>query len=428
MRRWLQKVVSAGWALVDQCVVSAANFFTIYLFARHMGASGFGTFMLAHTGLLLLTSMQNALVIQPHNVLAAGLAQQEYRRFTGALVFMQAISCAATGAVLGMVGWFVAQAYSPEAGSILIALAIAAIPWMGQEFVRRVLYTRSESRPAALNDTVTYGLQLGGAFVLSVFWADHASPEAALLVLGGSSAVGVVIGLWQLRDHVRFRSVPVASFARTWKEVWNFGKWLTAQNTLVWFGSHGHAWVVGLMLGAEQVGIYRAVTHLVNVLNPVRQAAYSYLPSLGSLAYRDGAAAGLARWVARVSVLLMLALVPFLVVLVGFPGWVLSLAYGERYVGADLALILALAAIAQCITFSKFPFDIGLLAMRATKWIFYVHLIPVALLLTAGVAFIHFLGILGVPLSGIVINSALLGATWLAYAKFVRHRAAAGGT
>lgn len=421
MHSVLEKLKRAGWALADQCIVSAANFLTIYLYARHMGTSGFGAFMLAYTGLLLLTSMQNALVIQPHNVLGAGLPRQEYQRFTGALVLMQTITCAATATAIGAVGWLLASVH-PEAGAILVALAVVTVPWMGQEFVRRVLYTRSESRAAALNDAVSYGLQLAGAAVLSIYWADRASPQAALLVLGGASVAGVVMGLWQLRGHVQFRNVPAGSFARTWREVWGFGRWLTAQNMVTWLGSHGHSWIVGLLLGAEQVGIYRAVTHLINVMNPLRQAAYSYLPSLGSLAYRAGAAAGLSRWVTKVSLAIMVALAPFYFLFVGFPGWVLEVAYGERYAGADLALILALATVAQCITFSKFPFDIGLLALRATKWIFYVHLIPVALLLTSGVALIHFLGILGVPLSGIVINAALLAATWRVYAYLMKRR------
>lgn len=412
-----------SWALADQCAVSAANFLTIYLFARHLGTASFGAFMLAHAGLLLMTSMQNALVNQPHNVLAARLERERYRQFTGALALMQAVSCLAVCAALGAAGWLIARVYSPPAGGVLMTLALAAVPWLAQEFVRRVLYTRGESRSAALNDFVTYGLQLFGAFILARFWADRASPEAGLLVLGGSSLAGMVMGLWQLRDHLCLRWRGIPAIAAVWSEVWNFGKWLTAQNALVWLGTHGHAWIVGLLLGAEQVGLYRAATHIANVMNPLRQAAYSYLPSRGSLAYHAGAAGGLARWVRRTLLLLLAALLPFYIALVGFPGWVLGVAYGERYASAELALILALATIAQCITFSKFPFDIGLMALGETRSIFYVHLIPVALLFTVGIAFIHFLGILGVPLSGIVINSALLIATWGAYARLMKRQA-----
>jgi O-antigen/teichoic acid export membrane protein len=417
-RRRLGRLQGAGWALADQCIVSAANFLTIYLFARHLEASAFGAFMLSYTGLLLLTNLQNALLIQPHNVLGATLATPEYQRFTGALALAQVALCAAAGVTLAVAGWIVMRLHSPAAGMALLALAAAVAPWMGQEFVRRVLYTRGESRAAALNDGVSYGLQLGGAFSLAMAWPGRASPETALLVLGGSSFAGVLLGFWQLRNHARIRGAGgVAQIRRTWREAWRFGRWLLAQNAVVWFGAQGHSWVVGLLLGAEQVGLYRAATHLVNVMNPLLQTSFSYLPSRGSAVFQGGGTAGLARWVKSMRRVLFLAPLPFCVVLVGFPQWALRLAYGERYAGTDLALILALSTIGVCLTFAKFPFDIGLLALRATRSIFHVYLIPVALLLTSGVALIHFFGILGVPLSALVINAALLAATWIAYRR-----------
>lgn len=420
LRRTLGKVRGMGWALGDQFVVSAANFLTVYLFARHLDTSHFGAFMLAYVGLQLLTSMQSAFLTQPHNVLAAALPQVEYRRFTGALMLMQICACAAVGVAFVLGGWLVWHVWSPAAGSVVIALAIAAVPWLGQEFVRRVLYTRGESRAAAQNDFVTYGLQLAGAFMLGWWWGEHAAPEAALAVLGGSSFAGALMGLWQLRRHVRFGRGSVTSFARTWNEVWHFGKWLIGQNTLTWLGSQGHTWIVGLLLGAEQVGFYRAAIHLSNVTNLVRQAAVSYLPARGSLAYHNGGASGLSQWVRHAWWWLLGALAPFCIVLVGFPGWALAVAYGDRYSTPELALILALSTAAQCILFIKYPFDIGLLALRKTKAIFYIHLIPVALLFTSGVALIYFLGILGVPLSGILISAVLLLATWRIYTRLVQ--------
>jgi len=324
--------------------------------------------------------------------------------------------------VLAVAGCLVIALDHEAAGRAVIALAVVVVPWLGQEFVRRVFYTLGDSRAAAINDAVTYGLQMFGAFVLVHAAAKWSTAGSALSVLGLSSAVGLVLGCWQLRGHVRFEHWRDAVYGRTWREVWGFGKWLTAQNGLTWFGSHGHSWVVGVMLGAEQVGFYRAVTHLANIMNPLRQAAYGWLPSRGSLAWQHGGAEGLARWVRRTQILFLAALVPFCVLLVGFPEWVLGVAYGERYAHGTLALILALTTVAQCITFMKFPFDLGLLALRATKRLFYVHLIPVALLFTFGVALIHFLGIVGVPISALIITLALLATTWLAYREVMADR------
>jgi O-antigen/teichoic acid export membrane protein len=406
----------AGWAVTDQCVVSAANFLTIYLLARGLDTVTFGAFMLAYTGLLLLTNMQSALVVQPHNVLAAGLGQPQYAKFTGALVILQAFYCLSVLTVLVLLGSLVAVLGAPAAGDILIALGIIAVPWMGQEFVRRVLYTRGRARSAAINDSITYGLQLFGALVLTQAAAAWATPVSALLVLGLSSAVGLLVGLWQLRDDVRIDREVWDGRMTAWSEAWNFGRWLTAQNAMAWFGAQGHSWVVGLMLGVEQVGLYRAATHLVNVMNPLMQACFSYLPSRGSLARLTGGAAGLKRWVNGTFRVLLVALAPFLVVLAGFSEEVLALAYGEKFANQEhLALILSLAVLGQCIGFSKYPFDLGLLALHSPRSLFYIYLIPVLLLLTVGTTLIYFLGIVGVPLSGMLINSALLIATWRAY-------------
>jgi O-antigen/teichoic acid export membrane protein len=115
--------------------------------------------------------------------------------------------------------------------------------------------------------------------------------------------------------------------------------------------------------------------------------------------------------------LLALAALPFCVVLAGFPDRVLHFAYGERFAGGGMSTLLALATVGVCLTFAKLPFDVGLLALRATRSIFYIYLIPVGLLLTAGVALIQAFELLGVPLSSILINAALLSATWVAYRR-----------
>lgn len=419
-RRGIVRLSGAGWAFADQCLVSSANFVTIYLFARYLDSPVFGAYMLAYTGLLLLTNLQSALVVQPHNVLAAGLPQAEYRAFTGALAILQALYCLAVAAALGTAGWLLAATVAPAAGGVVLALAAAAVPWMGQEFVRRMLYTRGETRAAALNDAITYGLQLLGAVMLIQTTGPRVTPASALSVLGLSSVAGVLAGLWQLRGHVSFERAGRASFLHAWSEAWKFGRWLTAQNGLAWFGAQGHSWVVAILLGAEQVGIYRAATHLVNVMNPVLQAAFNYLPARGSLAYHRGGAAGLSRWVRVTRWTLLAALLPVCAGLVVFSDEVLRFAYGEKFAGTALPLILALAALGQFIGFAKYPFDLGLMALRSTRSIFYAYLAPVVLLLTAGTALIHFLGILGVPLSGMLINAALLVLTGLAYRRRMR--------
>lgn len=419
--RLLSKYRRAGWSVIDQSIVSAANFLSILLLARFLPPAQFGVFVLAHTGLLLLTSLQTSLVTQPHNILGAKLAAQEYRRFTGALLAVQLAAGVLVCLILALAGVVMRRYFSAEAGGALLALSLAAPPWMAQEFVRRVLYTRSESRSAAVNDLLSYGLQLLGVGLL----VRHGGPEllkasSALLIFGASSLAALLLGLWQLRGHLGFEARAFGQRLRAvWAQVWEFGRWLLAQNVVTWMGANGHAWVVGALLGAESVGLYRAAIHLVNIINPLRQAAFAYLPARASVAFQASGHAGLAHWVKHVSTRLFLPLAPVAVVLIVLPEQVLGLVYGGKFAGLGLGAILALATVAQIIAFLKFPMEVAVMSMGSPRSLFLVNLLPVALLMTAGVALIVALGIWGVPLSSILISSVLFLSTWLVYRRLV---------
>ena len=54
-----------NWALMDQGMVSGANFLTTILIARHLGIEEFGRFTLAWLVVLFTTSLQMAVVVSP---------------------------------------------------------------------------------------------------------------------------------------------------------------------------------------------------------------------------------------------------------------------------------------------------------------------------------------------------------------------------
>jgi PST family polysaccharide transporter len=409
----------AFWALADQCVVSAANFVTVFVFARSMATTAFGEFTIAQTVLLLLTGLQGALLAQPHNVLGPARSEQSYRRFTAALLLAQLVGGVLACGTIAAAGALMLSGPAPHAGGITIALACAALPWMAQELVRRVLFTRGESKSVFLNDVLTYGLQVAGAVAVVDYFGDASPPESALAALGLSSLVGALAGTFQIRHHFSLRELDRPALREALAEVWQFGKWLGGQNVLAWVGAQGQSWIVAVLLGAEQVGVLRVATHLVNLLNPIRQAVFSYLPSRGSYAYHHGGAPALSRWVRSKFWLLSLGLLPLCAVLVAFPEPLLALVYGERYATAEAALILSLCAAGQLLTFIKFPYDVGILALGAPRSIFYLSVVPVVLLVTLGVALVYWLGLMGVPVFGILVNAVLLAATIVVYLRLL---------
>ncbi|HZF26446.1 MAG TPA: hypothetical protein VEZ88_09310, partial [Steroidobacteraceae bacterium] len=159
--------------------------------------------------------------------------------------------------------------------------------------------------------------------------------------------------------------------------------------------------------------------HPVNMINPVRQAAYAFLPSRAALALQAGGEEGLRRWVRVLFPVLLLPLLPLAVLLLGAPHWVLTLFFGDKYSGPGLPALLAIAALAQFIAFARFPMEVALLAARATKVLFLISLLPVLLLLVVGVPLVSNLGVTGVAISSLVITAALFLVTAFVYRRWL---------
>jgi O-antigen/teichoic acid export membrane protein len=426
--RWRARVAwdrlrPAGWSIFDQCCVSAMNFVSSWMLARSFPTAQFGAFALAYTGLMLVTGLQNAVIAQPHNVLAASWKDQRYARFTTRLWGAQLLISLAGAALLTLAAALAHYVVRTDRFDIVFLLALVMVPWMAQEYVRRVLYTRAAARDAAINDLLCFGGQLAGVvFLVKSSFAGAHTAKAALIVIGIASLLASIVGLVRLgrRGELDWHWGGIAGVMGAWREAWGFGRWLLAQNVVTWFGVNGNIWVVGALLGTHSVGVYRAVIHPVNTINPLRQAAYAFLPSRAALALQSGGEEGLRRWVRVLFPVLLLPLLPLAVILIGAPHWVLTLFFGERYSGPGLPALLAIAALAQFVAFARFPMDVALLAARATKVLFLISLLPVLLLLVVGVPLISNLGVFGVAISSLVITVSLFVVTAMVYRRWLR--------
>jgi prepilin signal peptidase PulO-like enzyme (type II secretory pathway) len=153
--------------------------------------------MLGYVGLLV------ALVVQPANAFAADPGKPPLQQFARVLATRQGRWCIGLCVGLAVSACIVLALGQEVAGSVVLALAFVAVPVLGQEMVRWILYARDGARAAAINDGITYGLQMFGALVLVNAAAQWATGVSALSVLGLSSALGLALGCWQLRAQVR---------------------------------------------------------------------------------------------------------------------------------------------------------------------------------------------------------------------------------
>jgi O-antigen/teichoic acid export membrane protein len=420
LTRLLSRLRGPGWSIVDQSFVSAANFLTIFLLARAMAPEDFGVFMLAYTGLLVLFSLQNAFVIQPHYYIGAPLEGKEFAQFNGLVTLMQFISSAAVCLLLAAAALLVFTGGFPSYGVVLVTLAAIAVPWLMHTFIRRAFYTKGRAKSAALNGLVSYGLQLAAVIWLTQVFPNP-SPISVLLTYGGAALIAALFGIFQMRDWLDFSGAGslLARLTQTSRKVWDFGKWLVAQSIVGWFGMGGDTWVIAGMLGSEAVGIYRAVSHLVGVFHPLTQAAGAYLPARASLALHHGGRQRLAKWVRRTTLSLQIVVLPIALTMILFPGPILQLAYGNKFAGYEA--LLALSVVATVFGLLRTSLGMAILAMMASRVMFNIHLIPVLLLPTLMVPLVWFFGIFGAPWFHIVAACSTLIVTLWVYRTHIRH-------
>ena len=404
-----------SWTLLDQAVISGVNFTTTILLARTMPATEFGLYMLIYPSLLLLTSMQNSLITEPHNVLAAQIEDEKYTRFTGNLALAQLAFSVSLGVLVFTAGLVVQALFLETVGALLMVLGIVLAPWMAQEFVRRVLYTRSDSKGAFINDAISYSLQLIGVLIITHPQVLKASPAWALLVLGSSSLVAVAFGFFQLGSHISTNRLDysLASISEVWADAWSFGKWRTAQNTYQWFRSSGKGWLIAGFLGLELYGAFRAAYHLVHALNPLRQAASAYLPSRASRTYANSGIQELHSWVKRTLLSILVPLLSALAILSFASPLLLEVAYENRYSNMGLEWVVILGAFTYGINFVRFPLETAILAMKQSKLLFVNNIIAFTVFLGLSIPFLYFYGIIGYLLAS--ITAALLQTFYIYY-------------
>jgi O-antigen/teichoic acid export membrane protein len=387
-------------------LISATNFVTMIFLARGLSPTDFGGFTLVYSVLLFANSLQSGLITQPHNILGATRDGADYARYTTTTAVGQLILVAAL-ALPTLAGWGVALAVGWDAAPLLAALAVSIVAWQLQEFARRVLYTEGRLAAAFANDLISYGGQ--ALAILALEQLALLTGARALAALAVTSALGAILGGWQLRGGL---AGPIDRTVL--RENWHFGKWMAGTEIVgSWLSSQLLVYLVAAMLGAAAAGVLRAVH---TVFGPMRVLAYAFNTVLPIRFARTLAAEGKAALRGQLRSAFLVA-VPTLggycLLAILFAGPLLRLLYGDRYVGQ--AAVLALYAVSMFISYVAMIIAAALQALRLSRPVFTSRLYASLVTIPIGCLLILVLGIPGAVLGTILSSLVLCSLSWLAY-------------
>jgi O-antigen/teichoic acid export membrane protein len=386
----------AAVSFLDQAIISSGNFFSGIIAARALGPIDFGLYFIATMIIMEVASVQNALTLQPMIVNGASLSDRDFARFFGAQVIIQA-GMVVAGALIVLA---IALAWEPLR-PVAIPLMLASAAWQTQEFCRRVLYTRGEVVEAAINNAVSFDLQALAFGVMA--WNGSMEIESALWVVAGTSMLGVLVGLWQLRGYVSGERDDVRATAR---ESFRLGRWIAGSYALSVASLGAYPALLTALSGLTSTAGFGIVKQVLGPLHLMtRPLDNFFLPRATRALNQDGTSAMQQVLWQATRLIAPIFLVYGAVLLFGAE-LIIGLVYGEDYV--EHAAALRLYAVAVVIWLPVCVLRLEIAARKLQRFLLWGEVWSVVVVYGVGLFLISSYGLLGAAIAHLIVNVGTL--------------------
>ena len=386
--RWTAK---AGFALIDQGLVSGSNFVVSIVLARWLTPGEYGGFALVFAVFLLLSMAYQCLLLEPMAIYGVG----EYGpRLRGYLKTLIAIHAIISGAILLALAMAAAVAHmQPNAGGLPSALAgigVAAPCILLFWLARRACYLNARSGIAAAGAVFYCGSMMCGLGVMHVFSA--LSAFSTFLVMGVSGLLTAIILFLLLNSSiVGGHSAPSAR--ETWGRHWGYGAWALGGAIASWIPAYIYYPLLGGFAGLDTVASFKALMNLAAPVTQLQAAFSMLLIPYAARRFRQHGAESLIRFSALLTWCGLGCAALYWLVIAGFQHSIFHALYAGRY--PEVAALIPLAAIGSIFWAATFGFSTALRAMERPRLIFVGFAVAAAVSLLAGIPATRAFGLTG---------------------------------
>lgn len=259
--RWLKLFSSA---VVDQALLSAANFLVGLLLIRNCSDEDYGHYVLGFTALLLLTGLQGAYIGGPLSVLAPRQSPERKRRMLASLYHQSgrwtgraALGLALLCGLSGLVGWLAWPLAT--LGAVYCAVIAFALQ---REYLRTGLMIYERPQAVLRADLVYVALLVAGVAAAALL-AEPAVPWA-FAAMAAAALVGARLAH---RELARAPGLHGEELPGLWRELAPLGGWAMVGTLVYWSFSQGYNYVVAGTLDLAAVAALNAARLLMMPAN-----------------------------------------------------------------------------------------------------------------------------------------------------------------
>ncbi len=394
-------------ALLDQALVSGANFVTGVLLARFLGLKEYGVFAMAWLVVLFFGSIQQSFIIAPLQTLLPKREQEERASLRTSLFLIQL--CMGLLAMLLTWGFchlsktlFLDQT---PLGTLTLVLPITVFTFLMNEYFRKLFFSEGRQTTALILDLISYGTQILG--LLLVASAGELDLRRALIIIASSNSISTAYGL--MRSHGL--SADFRHFTRHLKEISSYSGWLIGTSLLQWCSGNFFIITAGGLLGPAPVGAIRMAQNVVGVLNILFLAMENFIPSNAARIYQQQGLRYLYTYLRQVMFLAGAATLAALSLIMVFAREIIGMLYGAGFEQYDDVLFGF--SILYVFVFTGLPLRYFIRTIEKNRDIFVSYVLSAGTSLLLAGPIVSSFGIAGV-IAGLVIAQVIVQ-LWFLY-------------
>jgi O-antigen/teichoic acid export membrane protein len=381
---------AGGVTLLDQAIVSAANFFAGVAVGRSCSKEEFGLYALGFSVVVFLLNIQNALIATPYTVYSPRLSGKELKSYTSSSLLHQVGYSASTAGVLFITGWLLSAGYGPVGlPPVLWALAIGIPFLLLREYSRQMSFAWLRVRSALLVDLSVAIIYLGGLY----FLAQQRELSAARAFYLSGAACSLAASGWLLLTRSKFSFGSTQAFM-DFRGNWELARWPLAAGLANLAAIQLYPWFLAGFHGTEATGVLSACIGTIFLANPFIIGMGNFLgPRIMHAHARGGTEA--ARDVVRKGTLVIFAVLgPFCLCMIFFGDFVLRAIYGGKYAGNGM--VVALLTVGQFLEVITLPMVPASYVLGRPDAVFRSYFAALLVTGTAGLCLVKYFGIIGV--------------------------------
>ncbi len=389
-------------SLSDQALISIGNMCTTIIIGRTCSKQQLGLYASGYSLVLLATAIQTALISVPYMISLPSLNADKKGLYKGGTLLQQILL-----SVLGVVLFScfglrsTRSSNNHEFGSILLILASISTFICFRDFSRKAAYAELRYGFALVLDGLAMLLQVSGIVILAL--VKQLTASRALIVVG--LATGVAGGIWLFTNWASFQ-FSLRHSLRDFGRNWAFGRWLLASSVLWSLCIEQYPWVLSTLRVPSEAAIWASCYGVMAFLNPLVLALNNDAGPRVSNDFATGGISALKASVRRSALMGLFTVTPVVLILACFGGKIVTLMYGDKYVGNGV--IVTLLTLGFTCYATSLPLPYGILTLKRPRVDFTINVACFLSFLAFGVPLLKRYGVTGAAISFLIIQFVAL--------------------